>query len=125
MNFLKQAGNLEGEDNLEILEEPPVRAIVTVAPPNKGKRVSTILSKRKGENIATGGGKLTADAQRTRFSKRLARTEGNMSREMKMESLMSIGTDRTFGPGWNFAEKTILLTLDERFKWVDHTLPQG
>lgn len=47
MNFLEQVGNLEGEDNLEILEEPPVREIVPIALLSRGKGVSTVLNKRK------------------------------------------------------------------------------
>lgn len=37
MNFLEQAGNLEGEDNLKILEEPPEREITPMALPSRGK----------------------------------------------------------------------------------------
>lgn len=50
-----------------------------------------------------------ANTQRTRSSKRLARMEGNMSKEMS--------------PGWNLAEETMLLTPDERSEWVEHVLP--
>lgn len=49
MNFLEQSGNLEGEDDLEVLEEPPVRVIVAMAPPSRQKEVSMVLNKRKGE----------------------------------------------------------------------------
>lgn len=42
---------MEGEDDLKILEEPPIRAIVPLAPPNKGKGVTTALAKRKGEAL--------------------------------------------------------------------------
>lgn len=37
MNFLEQAGNIDGEDDLEILDEPPVRKITPMTLPSKGK----------------------------------------------------------------------------------------
>lgn len=55
-----------------------------------------------------------ADAQRIRYSKRLARMEGNMFSEIKTESLVSVKTGWTLSPGWNLAEETMLLTPDER-----------
>lgn len=61
MNFLKQPGNLEDEDDMEILEKPLVREIVPMAPPNKVKGVSIALAKRKGGCTATCGEKLMAD----------------------------------------------------------------
>lgn len=103
MNFLEKASNLEGEDDLEILEEPPVRAIAPMAPPSKWKGVSTVLKEKKGGSIAIGGEKLMTDDQRTRSSKKLAMTEGNIPRKMKRESHISVGTYGIFGPGWNFA----------------------
>lgn len=48
-----------------------------------------------------------------------------MSKEMKTESLMSVGTGRTWSPEWKLAEETMLLTPDERAKWVENVLPPG
>lgn len=48
-----------------------------------------------------------------------------MSREVIRENLMSVGTNKTFGPGWNLTEETMLLTLDERSEWMEHALPSG
>lgn len=47
MNFLEEAGNLEGEDDLEILEEAPVTVSTPMAPPDKGKGSSIVMSKKK------------------------------------------------------------------------------
>lgn len=44
---------------------------------------------------------------------------------MKIESLVSVGTGRTWSPDWKLPEKTMLLTPDEREKWVEKVAPRG
>lgn len=68
---------------------------------------------------------MIVDEQRTRSSKRLTKTKRNMSRKMKIENLMSIRRNRTFGPWWNVAEETMLLTPDESSEWMEHVFPPG
>lgn len=53
------------------------------------------------------------DALRTRSSKRLARAETNVAKEVgkKTDSVMSVGTNKTFGPNWSLDEETMLLSL--------------
>lgn len=77
--FLEEAKNLEEDDDLEILEEAPLRVTATLPPLNKGQGASTMSSKIKEGSMAASGDKLIADAQRARASKRLARVEGNTS----------------------------------------------
>lgn len=99
MNFVELAGNQEGENDLEILKESPVKMIDPKAPPNKGKGISTVISKRKAGGIAPVTEKLMPDALRARALKRQVRAKTNVSKEVgkKTESLMSVGTNRTFG----------------------------
>lgn len=123
MNFLDESGNLEGEDDLEILKEAPLRAVAPIPPPNKGKGISIVLAKRKGGSVVASSEKLMAEAQRIRSSKRLARLEGNVSREVKTESLVSVGICRTWRSEWKLPEKTMLLTPDKREEWVEKVLP--
>lgn len=101
MNFLEEAGNLEGEDDPEILEATPVKAIAPILLASKEKGVSNVPAKRKGGNRAGEGEKGMGEIPRTRASKRLARVEGNISREVKAESLVSVGTGRTWIPEWD------------------------
>lgn len=98
MNFLEEARNLEGEEDLEILEEAPLRAVAPMPPPNKGKGVSIAPAKRKGRSVAGSGERVGVEAQMTRSSKRLARLEGDVSREVKTERLVGVGTGRTWNP---------------------------
>lgn len=124
MNFLELAGNLKGEDDLEILEEPPVKVN---APPDRGKGTSIVLSKRKARNNVVGIEKLMADTRRTSSSKRLAKIEIMEVKKMgkKTGSGMGVGTNRAFGPNWSQNEETMLRTPDQRAEWVVHALPPG
>lgn len=81
MNFLELASSLKGEDDLEILEEPPGKVVDPMAPPDKGKEVSLVLSKKKAEGGTLRAEKLMPDAGRTRSSKRLARADTTVSNE--------------------------------------------
>lgn len=98
MNFLELAGNLEREDDIEILEQPPIKSIAPKPPLDKGKGISGVPSKRKAGGAVAGTEKLMSDAQKTRLSKRLARAELNVAKEVKKGSLMSVGTNRAIGP---------------------------
>lgn len=60
MNFLEAAENLEGEDDLEILEEPPSKVSAPMAPPEKRKGSSIALNKRKARSSVVGTEKLMA-----------------------------------------------------------------
>lgn len=42
MNFLELAENLEGDDDLQILENPPAKGNVPVIAPDKGKGTSIV-----------------------------------------------------------------------------------
>lgn len=116
MNFLELAGNLEGEDDLEILEELPAKMIAPMAPPEKCKGTSTVPSKRKVVNNVSGAKKLMPHALRTRSSKRLANIEIIEAKEAKKNvgSGISVGTSRAIGPNLSLKEKTMLLAPDER-----------
>lgn len=48
-----------------------------------------------------------------------------MSIDVKTQSLLSVGANRTFRLGWNLSEETMLLTPDERSEWIEHALPPG
>lgn len=81
MNFLELAGSLEGEDDLEIWEKPLVKTVVPMAPLNKGKEVSIVLSKRKVRGDTPRAEELMSDVESTRVSKRLARADTTVSKE--------------------------------------------
>lgn len=125
MNFLELAGNLEEEDDLEILKEPPVRVNMSMTAPDKGKETSIVPVKRKAGSNVAGPEKLMADALKTRSSKRLAKIEIIEGKEIgkKAESGISVRTNRAFGPNWSLNEETMLLTPDERTEWMEHALP--
>lgn len=96
MNFLELAGNLEGEDDFEILEEPPLKVNMSMAAPDKAKGTSIVPVKRKAGSNIVGEEKLTTDALKTRFSKRLAKIEIIEGNEMlkRAESGIRVETSR-------------------------------
>lgn len=96
--LLEKAENLKGEDELEILDQPPLRMVVPIVPPDKGKRIATMSSKRKLGGSSPGTEKVMYNALKTRSSKKIAKAEANIPKEGagKAESLISMGTGRVF-----------------------------
>lgn len=116
MNFLELGRNLEGDHDLETLENPPARVNVPLVASVKGKEMSMVPSKKKIGSHMGGTEKLMTDALRTRSSKRLAKIEILERNEMakKAGSGLSVRTNKVFGPNWSISEETMLLTPDER-----------
>lgn len=100
MNILELAGNLEGDDDLKILENPPAKVTVPLTTSVKEKEMSIVPSKSKTGSLVSETEKLMSDALRTRSSKRLAKIEILEGKEMgkKVGSGLSMGTDKMFGP---------------------------
>lgn len=80
MNCFELTGSLERDDDLEILEEPPVKIVVLMAPRIKVRKSAWCLAK-KGRGGTPGAEKLVPNAERIRASKRLARAETTVSRK--------------------------------------------
>lgn len=125
--FPRDGRDFEREDDLEILEESPMKVNVSMAALDKGKGTSIVPVKRKAGSNVAGPEKLMTDALRTRSTKRLAKIEIIERKEMgkRVGSGISVGTSRAFGPNCSLKEETILLTPYERAKWVKQALPPG
>lgn len=68
--------------------------------PNKRKGVTTVLSKRKSGGGASRTEEVMYNALKTRSSKRIAKAEANVPKEVagKVESFMTVGIGMIFSP---------------------------
>lgn len=63
--LLERGENLKGEDELEILDQPPLRMVVPIVLPDKGKGIATMSSKRKLGGSTPGKEKVMCNALKT------------------------------------------------------------